>query len=370
MQSHEHPMSESIKSREEDLNLLFDVAGSDGWEGQEEELDALGVNTVDTESLSEGAYMAISAYPLEVSTSTVLTVTLAVGGPTQYLTANVSPLRHGGYTREGAVSFFDSWAVPQETVLPESSPLVQLFDTHAETPQKFWGRARGADQKFLGAAGGHFWPNFCLGSSRSAPRKAGSEPLRARPRPAPCGLCALPLPACPRPACLRAHPAGSEPCAPAGSSCPAGSEGALRARARPACLPAPCPRPAGSEPPCGLVLPCPACEGALRALSRPAPCLRARPAPAPLIWRARRPCGLVRARARPALRPCALPCLRDFRRGRPRENEPSDLEPLDLADLSVGLTDYHPNGLSNVCSWTVTVPQRSLDKRALADRSL
>lgn len=94
------------------------------------DLESLGVDAQDVE---ESARDALNSYALEASTSTVLTVTLAIGGPTQYLSATVERDQHGGWERTNSVTFFDSWAVPNETVLADDSPLVTFFDNeHVE----------------------------------------------------------------------------------------------------------------------------------------------------------------------------------------------------------------------------------------------
>jgi hypothetical protein len=130
MQAHEHAMAAAIMSHENNLTALYSAANGDADDTPATELEALGVDTEDTE---ESARDALDSYALGASTSTVLTVTLAVGGPTQYLSATVERGEHGGWERTTNVTFFDSWAVPNETVLADDSPLVTFFDNeHVE----------------------------------------------------------------------------------------------------------------------------------------------------------------------------------------------------------------------------------------------
>lgn len=130
MQAHEHAMATAVTSHENNLSALYAAANGDAGDMPTAELESLGVDTDDTE---ESARDALNSYALEASTSTVLTVTLAIGGPTQYLSATVERWVHGGWSRTNSVTFFDSWAVPNETVLADDSPLVTFFDNeHVE----------------------------------------------------------------------------------------------------------------------------------------------------------------------------------------------------------------------------------------------
>jgi hypothetical protein len=124
MQSHEHPMSEAIASREADVALLFAAANGEDVTANGPTLDSLGV---DVENVEESAAEALDAYALSVETLRFVDVVLGVGGPTVYLRAQVD----AEADRVGAVVLFDSWAVPQEVTLPDSSPLVDLFDRFA-----------------------------------------------------------------------------------------------------------------------------------------------------------------------------------------------------------------------------------------------
>lgn len=129
MKSHEHAMATAVTSHENNLSALYAAANGDAGDTPAGDLESLGVDTDDTE---ESARDALNSYALEASTSTVLTVTLAVGGPTQYLSATVERGQHG-WERAGDVTFFDSWAVPNETVLTDDSSLVTFFDNeHVE----------------------------------------------------------------------------------------------------------------------------------------------------------------------------------------------------------------------------------------------
>jgi hypothetical protein len=130
MKAHEHSMASAVTSHENNLSALYGAADGDAGDAPATELEALGVDAGDTE---ESARDALDSYALGASTSTVLTVTLAVGGPTQYLSATVERGEHGGWERTTNVTFFDSWAVPNETVLSDDSPLVKFFDNeHVE----------------------------------------------------------------------------------------------------------------------------------------------------------------------------------------------------------------------------------------------
>jgi hypothetical protein len=125
MQDHETTMSEAFTSREVDvMGLYYAIDGK----GVPTNADELGI---DVDDLEESARDALCSYALDVSTSTVLTVTLGVGGPTTYLSATIERVGHG-WERQTAVSFFHSWAVPNETTLPDDSSLVRMFDEHVE----------------------------------------------------------------------------------------------------------------------------------------------------------------------------------------------------------------------------------------------
>lgn len=139
MESHQHPMADSIASHERNLSLLFD-ARSSGYESTHEldvddELDALGV---DVDDIADSADEAIGNYALEVSTTVTLTVTLAIGGPTQYLSAPIEKHERGYWERTGPITYVDSWAVPSETTVPETTVsdvtnLAAYFDSFVET---------------------------------------------------------------------------------------------------------------------------------------------------------------------------------------------------------------------------------------------
>jgi hypothetical protein len=130
MEAHQHPMSASVASHEDNLIKLFAAANGD-WEAPADELAALGV---DCDEIEDSARDALTAYALDVKTSTILTVTLAIGGPTQYLSAPVERRsKYGTWERTGPVTYFDSWAVPEATELNPDSPLVAFFDNeHVE----------------------------------------------------------------------------------------------------------------------------------------------------------------------------------------------------------------------------------------------
>jgi hypothetical protein len=140
MQSHEHAMQDSITSHERNLSLLIDARsvgiGAD-YELDSDELDSLGV---DVDNMFESADDAISNYALEVSVERILTVTLAIGGPTQYLSAPIAQVegRSGAWERTGPITYHDSWAVPNETTVPETTVsdvtnLAAFFDSYVET---------------------------------------------------------------------------------------------------------------------------------------------------------------------------------------------------------------------------------------------
>lgn len=129
MEAHQHPMTASVASHERNLSVLFAAANGDG-ETPADELDALGV---DADNAEDSARDALIDYALSSDTTTVLTVTLAVGGPTQRLHATVERNRHGTWERISPVFFADSWAVPESTELNPDSRLVQFFDNeHVE----------------------------------------------------------------------------------------------------------------------------------------------------------------------------------------------------------------------------------------------
>jgi hypothetical protein len=127
MEPHEHTMTSAVDAHEYNLSVLFRAAAGDADDAFG--LDMLGV---DVDNAEDSAREALDAYDLEASTSTILTVTLAVGGPTQTMSAKVVKEQYG-WQRDSRVTFSDSWAVPSETELPDESPLVQLFDERVET---------------------------------------------------------------------------------------------------------------------------------------------------------------------------------------------------------------------------------------------
>lgn len=128
MEAHQHPMTASVDSHERNLSALY--AAANGETTDATELESLGVDSDDAE---ESARDALTGYALDADTSTILTVTLAINGPTQHLSAKVERTEHGGWERTGDVTYVDSWAVPTETVLADDSPLVTFFDNeHVE----------------------------------------------------------------------------------------------------------------------------------------------------------------------------------------------------------------------------------------------
>jgi hypothetical protein len=131
MEAHQHPMSASVASHEQNLFLLFAAANGDAKKPMSAELDALGV---DADNAEDSARDALTEYALAAETSTILTVTLSIGGPTQYLSAPVERRsKYGAWARTGPVTYFDSWAVPEATELNPDSPLVEFFDNeHVE----------------------------------------------------------------------------------------------------------------------------------------------------------------------------------------------------------------------------------------------
>lgn len=132
MEAHQRSMSDTVNSRERDVNLLFMTA--DGETASfARELDALGVDVSgDQDDVNESAQEALWNYALSVETRTVVRVVLGIGGPTTFMEADVSKGEYS-WERDGAVTFFDSWAVPQETSLADDSALVRLFDQYLET---------------------------------------------------------------------------------------------------------------------------------------------------------------------------------------------------------------------------------------------
>lgn len=138
MESHQHLMADSIASHEHNLSVLFDARSSEfnpdvGLDVKE--LDALGV---DVDNMVDSADDAINNYALEVSTTVTLTVTLAIGGPTQYLSAPIARDDRGYWERTGPITYVDSWAVPSETTVPETTVsdvtnLAAFFDSFVET---------------------------------------------------------------------------------------------------------------------------------------------------------------------------------------------------------------------------------------------
>jgi hypothetical protein len=176
MQSHEHSMTDAIKSRESTLGLLFDATA--GFEHADRDIkcchcdqlvtaDTYGTWThvescdspctddedstfaapsaddvaalesvgVDVDDVLESAQSAIDNYALEVSARTVLDVLLSYGGPTVRMSAPIERDQYGSWERTGTVEFVDSWAVPSETSLSDDSMLTTLFDRYVETYQ-------------------------------------------------------------------------------------------------------------------------------------------------------------------------------------------------------------------------------------------
>jgi len=125
MEAHEYPMSDAVTSRETDVMGMYYAA--DG-KGRPTNADELGIGVDDME---ESAREAIGNYALSVESRVVLRVVLGIGGPTQYMEAPISRGAHG-WERDRAVTFVDSWACPDETVLNEESYLTRFFDEHVE----------------------------------------------------------------------------------------------------------------------------------------------------------------------------------------------------------------------------------------------
>lgn len=141
MKSHEHPMSASIASHEHNLSLLFDARSSE-YDGTATDLPTVELESlgVDLDDVADSADDAINNYALDVSVERILTVTLAIGGPTQYLSAPIAMAegRSGTWERTGPITYFDSWAVPNLTTVPETTVsdvtnLATFFDSYVET---------------------------------------------------------------------------------------------------------------------------------------------------------------------------------------------------------------------------------------------
>lgn len=130
MQAHQRPMAASVDGHERNLSVLIGAANGDSDSQRPDELDSLGV---DLDEPEESAREALGAYALSAETSTILTVTLAIGGPTQSLSAPIERNQYGSWERTGPVTYTDSWAVPESTELSPDSPLVAFFDNeHVE----------------------------------------------------------------------------------------------------------------------------------------------------------------------------------------------------------------------------------------------
>jgi hypothetical protein len=170
MEAHEHTIADSVNSRATNLDVL--LAAAEGFENADiglpcrhcgelvhvddngtwlhtatddddcdendtvagiagSMLDALDRLGVDVSNIRESAREAVDNYALEASVKRVFQLTLAVGGPTQWLSAPIERETYG-WTRCAPVTFHDSWAVPQETFLPDESPLVALIDRAIE----------------------------------------------------------------------------------------------------------------------------------------------------------------------------------------------------------------------------------------------
>jgi hypothetical protein len=138
MESHQHPMADSIARHEHNLTVLYDARSAEynpDVELDVEELDALGV---DVDDIAESADGVIGNYALDASTTVTLTVTLAIGGPTQYLSAPIEKHDRGYWERVGPITYVDSWAVPSETTVSETTVsdvtnLAAFFDSFVET---------------------------------------------------------------------------------------------------------------------------------------------------------------------------------------------------------------------------------------------
>lgn len=128
MDPHEYPMTTAVASHEGNLRALYALSGGDTDGIDPSEIEALGIGS---ENCEDQAREALDTYALDISTNILLTITLAVGGPTQLMSARIE--RDGnGWERVGRVTYFDSWAQPHETELDDDSPLVMLFDEHVE----------------------------------------------------------------------------------------------------------------------------------------------------------------------------------------------------------------------------------------------
>jgi hypothetical protein len=177
MLSHEHAMSDAVRSHETTLELLHDASAglqfsellvvcrhcdqlihadrystwihdescSEACNDESEDstfaaptddmvsmLESVGA---DPDDMEESTMSAIDNYALSVETETVLRVQLSVGGPTVEMTAVISRDQYGSWSRDSRVTFYDSWAVPNETGLSDDSYLVTLFDRFVETYQ-------------------------------------------------------------------------------------------------------------------------------------------------------------------------------------------------------------------------------------------
>jgi hypothetical protein len=100
-----------------------------------DDVSALESVGVDVDDVLESAQQAIWEYALSAESRTVLDVTLAINGPTQWLSAPIERNQYGSWERVGRVEFHDSWAVPNETSLSDDTYLVTLFDQYVETYQ-------------------------------------------------------------------------------------------------------------------------------------------------------------------------------------------------------------------------------------------
>jgi hypothetical protein len=131
MEAHEYTLADSVNRRATGLGLL--LAAVEGFEDKPTAsmLNALESHGVDVDNMEESAQEALDNYALETSVQRVFRMILAVGGPTQWLSAPIERETYG-WTRCAPVTFHDSWAVPQETFLPDESPLVALIDRAIE----------------------------------------------------------------------------------------------------------------------------------------------------------------------------------------------------------------------------------------------
>lgn len=131
LQAHERHMSAVVASYEEDLQYLFSAADGE-LPGTDEGNDKLSMLGVDADDPGQSATDALNSYALSATITRTLTVSLALGGPTVLLSATVDGNEYG-LERISSVTLFDSWAVPNETVLDDESALVRLFDEYVET---------------------------------------------------------------------------------------------------------------------------------------------------------------------------------------------------------------------------------------------